>query len=301
MSSVEVPKQKMYAAISKRTPKVYLIRHSETEWSKSGQFTSSTDLCLTPNGVEKITKLGENLHSIIDFERIKYIFSSPRKRAKDTKDLIFNKEDLKHCNFIIDDDLKEWEYGQYEGLLTKQILALRKEQGFGDSWNIWNEGCKNEFNPLGETTEEIGFRLWKFIKKIQNIQQKGMETNEDCDIVIFAHGHCLRYLAALWFMGVNVVNKFENGLIDSASEVSGCVKLIKLANVAIDNFDFKNKFVEENYLDDSYKIPELKPLNFYLHLVDNPWFMLDAGGVACLSYSHNDIKEPSLKLNLLEL
>ncbi|OBA28335.1 phosphoglycerate mutase-like protein [Hanseniaspora valbyensis NRRL Y-1626] len=263
----------MYTAICKKTPKVYLIRHSETEWSKSGQFTSSTDLCLTPNGVEKITKLGENLHSIIDFERIKYIFSSPRKRAKDTKDLIFNKEDLKHCNFIIDDDLKEWEYGQYEGLLTKQILALRKEQGFGDSWNIWNEGCKNEFNPLGETTEEIGFRLWKFIKKIQNIQQKGMETNEDCDIVIFAHGHCLRYLAALWFMGVNVVNKFENGLIDSA----------------------------KNYLDDSYKIPELEPLNFYLHLVDNPWFMLDAGGVACLSYSHNNIKEPSLKLNLLEL
>ncbi|XBW38554.1 hypothetical protein QEN19_004142 [Hanseniaspora menglaensis] len=286
---------------AKRTPRVYLIRHSETEWSKSGQFTSSTDLSLTPNGVEKIVKLGENLHSIIDFDKIKYIFSSPRKRAKDTKDLIFNDADLQHCNFIIDDDLKEWEYGQYEGLLTKQILALRKEQGFGDSWNIWDEGCKNEFNPTAEATEDIGFRLWKFIQKIQRIQKLGIESNEDCDIVIFAHGHCLRYLAALWFMGVNVINKYEAGLINGASEVFGCTKLVKLSTSAIDTFDFKHKFLQTDYLDDSFKIPELDPLPFYIHLVDNPWFMLDAGGVTCLSYSHHSIKEPSLKLNLLEL
>lgn len=286
---------------SKRTPKVYLIRHSETEWSKSGQFTSSTDLELTPNGVERITLLGEKLHTIIDFNKIKYIFSSPRKRAKDTKDLIFNKKDLEHCNFIIDDDLKEWEYGQYEGLLTKQILAMRKEQGLGETWNIWNQGCKNEFNPKAESTEEIGFRLWKFIKKIQKIQESGMETNENCDIVIFAHGHCLRYLAALWFMSVNIMSKYDKGLIEGASDVDGCARLVKLVDNTMDIYDFKNKFVQENYIDESFRIKEQDALPYYIHLVDNPWFMLDAGGVTCLSYSHHSIKEPSLKLNLLEL
>ena len=146
---------------SKRTPKVYLIRHSETEWSKSGQFTSSTDLELTPNGVERITLLGEKLHTIIDFNKIKYIFSSPRKRAKDTKDLIFNKKDLEHCNFIIDDDLKEWEYGQYEGLLTKQILAMRKEQGLGETWNIWNQGCKNDYGSSSRKSKKSKNLVWK--------------------------------------------------------------------------------------------------------------------------------------------
>ena len=93
--------------------KVYLIRHGETEWSKSGRHTGLTDISLTENGRREAERLGESLRGVV----FDHIFSSPLKRVRETLDLC----GLGGEGVVFDKALVEWNYGEYEGLTTQEI------------------------------------------------------------------------------------------------------------------------------------------------------------------------------------
>lgn len=184
-------------------PRVIFVRHGQTEWSKSGQYTSVTDLELTPFGVKQMANTGKLLigNGPLQFLKpadLKHIYVSPRTRAKQTVQLLLKEvpEDQK-AHFIMkeENDIREWEYGDYEGLKGAQIIELRKKRGLADAdkWNIWEYGCEN-----GETWEQIHERVDKVIAEIREIHLDALKKEEACDILVVAHGHILRCFAARW-------------------------------------------------------------------------------------------------------
>lgn len=104
---------------------LYLVRHGQTEWSKSGQHTSITDLDLTDAGVAQ----AESLHSRLDPAEFGLVLSSPRLRARRTAEL------AGFTDYEIEEDLAEWYYGDFEGMTSAQI----REKHHG--WRIWFNGC----------------------------------------------------------------------------------------------------------------------------------------------------------------
>jgi len=197
-------------------------------------------------------------------DQITYILTSPRKRALQTIELILESVPpvlRKKIQIVIDNDLREWEYGDYEGLLTSEIIAKRASKGLDKEkpWLIWRDGCEN-----GETTQQVGLRLSRVIARIQNIHKKAIKDDKPSDVLVFAHGHTLRYFAALWFkLGIEeVVN-------------TSTPKYIK-----------------------SYNHDGIEPVEIdtYRYLISNPNFILDAGGVGVLSYAHHNVEEPALSL-----
>lgn len=249
------------------TPRCIIVRHGQTEWSKSGQYTGFTDLSLTPFGEGQMRRTGKCIfdNKFIDPSHITYIFTSPRTRAKQTIQLVLetlSEEQRSKIRIVVDEDLREWEYGDYEGLLTHEIIELRKSRGLDKEkpWNIWRDGCEN-----GETTKQIGLRLSRVIARIQNLHRKHQSEGIASDIMVFAHGHSLRYLAALWFK-LGVEQKCETSW-EKADPVT--------------------------YKDETVAYVKLEK---YRHLIDNPNFLLDAGGIGVLSYSHHNIDEPALAL-----
>ncbi len=151
---------------------VYLVRHGETEWSKSGQHTSVTDLPLTDEGVRK----AEMLRGHLDPAQFGLILASPRRRAIQTAEL---------AGFTAayepetDEDLVEWCYGDYEGLTSAQIHETDPD------WTIFTGAT-----PGGETAEQISARLDRLITRLQD---SGVER-----AICFGHGHCLRALTLRW-------------------------------------------------------------------------------------------------------
>ena len=122
----------------------------ETEWTKNGRYTGITDLELTPAGVRQVTATGAQLvgsSKLIDPARVARLFVSPRKRAQQTFHLLFSGSD---CDSDIADkvalteDIAEWDYGDYEGLVVREIRSRRKEKGLDREreWNIWRDGCE---------------------------------------------------------------------------------------------------------------------------------------------------------------
>lgn len=184
------------------TPRVIFVRHGQTEWSKSGQYTSVTDLDLTPFGVTQMRNTGKNLigntsSQLVKPHNLKAIFTSPRTRAQHTAKLLLENCSTKDIVPIkVSEDLREWEYGDYEGLLTSEIIALRKLRGHeknGEVWNIWEYGCEN-----GETYVEVTARVDNAIAEIRKLHKEAMDKNEACDVMVVAHGHILRCFAARW-------------------------------------------------------------------------------------------------------
>src|SRR5947209_16303455 len=116
--------------------RLYLVRHGATEWSKSGQHTSHTDLPLLPGGEDQARRVVEKLAG----EQFALVLSSPLARARETCRLAGYGDAAE-----ITDDLLEWDYGAYEGLTTPQIREERPD------WNLWRDGC-----PDGESPKEIG-------------------------------------------------------------------------------------------------------------------------------------------------
>ena len=116
---------------------LWLIRHGETEWSRSGQHTSRTDVPLTANGERQATALRGLLAEL----RPVFVLCSPRQRAVRTAELAGLTVDA------IDDDLVEWDYGQYEGLTTKQIREAVP------GWSLWTHPM-----PGGETPAQVTAR-----------------------------------------------------------------------------------------------------------------------------------------------
>ena len=148
---------------------LYLARHGETEWSRSGQHTGVTDLPLTTRGEEKARMLGKRLEGT-SFD---LVYSSPMQRAVHTAELAGFPEPH------VTDLLKEVDYGKYEGRTTKQI------QESDPGWELYKDGC-----PGGETPEQIYYRAEAFID-LASRTQSGR-------VIAFAHGHILRAVAVAW-------------------------------------------------------------------------------------------------------
>ncbi|MGH7178738.1 MAG: histidine phosphatase family protein [Tepidisphaeraceae bacterium] len=150
-------------------PVVLLARHGETAWSLTGQHTGLTDLPLTDRGERNALALGERLRGLAPAG----VFTSPLKRASRTCELAgFG------AAAQIDCDLVEWNYGQYEGLRTSEILAARP------GWNLFADGC-----PGGESPADVAARADRIIARVRAIAG---------DVLIFSSGHFLRTLAARW-------------------------------------------------------------------------------------------------------
>ena len=148
-------------------PTIYLARHGQTEWSKSGQHTGRTDVPLTAGGEEDGRLLKERLAGMT-FARV---FSSPLSRARRTAELAGFAPEL-------ETDLLEWNYGEYEGMTSAAIHAKRP------GWLLFRDGAAG-----GESVEEVAARVDRLAAKL-----KGLKGNVLC----FAHGHVLRVLAARW-------------------------------------------------------------------------------------------------------
>jgi probable phosphoglycerate mutase len=151
-----------------------LLRHGETEWSKSGQHTGRTDLPLTAHGEELARASGELLHGY-DFV---LTLSSPLQRARRTAELAGLRPE-------VDDDLLEWDYGAYEGLTTARIRA-----DLGYDWAVFRDGVAPGETP-GETVEEVAARASRVVRRALEAMQRG-------DVALVGHGHCLRVLAAVF-------------------------------------------------------------------------------------------------------
>jgi broad specificity phosphatase PhoE len=148
---------------------IVLARHGETEWSRDGRHTGRTDIPLTDQG----RRQAELLRDALAEWRFARVLSSPLERARDTCRLA-GLGDLAE----ITEDLLEWDYGDYEGITTAQIREQRPD------WSLWRDGC-----PNGEDAASVGARVDRVIAAVEAV---------DGAIVLFAHGHVLRVLAARW-------------------------------------------------------------------------------------------------------
>jgi len=152
---------------------------------------------------------------IIDPSKIALVFISPRTRARRTYELLFDgaSQTKLESKSEITEDIREWEYGAYEGLLTAQIRAARKERGLDTerAWNIWIDGCED-----GESADEVSSRLDRVIEKIREIQGPYMYGEKGVDVVLIAHGHILRAFAKRWIgfdLGMSLPMMLEPGAV----------------------------------------------------------------------------------------
>jgi broad specificity phosphatase PhoE len=150
-------------------PEVWLVRHAETEWSRSGRHTGRTDVPLTDEGRERARALGEALSR----RRFAVVLASPLDRARETAALAGLGEHPQ-----LREDLLEWDYGDYEGITTPDIRAERP------GWYLWRDGV-----PNGESADEVAARCDRVIEEL--VAAPG-------DVAVFAHGHVLRALSARW-------------------------------------------------------------------------------------------------------
>jgi broad specificity phosphatase PhoE len=172
--------------VAQQNQKIYLLRHGETEWSRSGKHTSVTDIPLTENG-KAAARL---LEPLLARESFAWVLTSPLERARATCALA-GLETIA----MIEPDLSEWNYGEYEGLTTKEIQLSRPD------WSLFRDGC-----PGGETPEQVLSRADRIIVKVR--QTEG-------NVALFAHGHIFRVLAARWIhLPVNYGAHF---LLDTAT------------------------------------------------------------------------------------
>ncbi len=151
---------------------LWLIRHGETEWSLSGAHTSRTDIPLTEHG----RKRAEELRDYLKGTQFAAVFVSPMQRARETC-AIAGLADAA----LVEQDLKEWDYGIYEGKTTNEIRAQ------APGWSVW----KNEIVG-GETVEHVGERADAVIARSLGAAPTGGK------VALFAHAHILRILAARW-------------------------------------------------------------------------------------------------------
>ena len=171
--------------------RIVLVRHGETEWSVSGQHTGNTDIPLTDAGRRQAESLGARLASW-SFARV---LSSPLRRALETCRLAGFGEAAE-----VTDDLREWDYGDYEGRRTPDV---RKER---PGWDLWLHGV-----PGGETVDDVG-------RRADRVLDAARAT--DGDVALFAHGHVLRVAGARW-MGLPAVNGGRLGLSTATISVLG--------------------------------------------------------------------------------
>ncbi len=152
-----------------RPGEIVLIRHAETEWSREHRHTGRADIPLTERGREAARGLPARLAGW----RLQLVLTSPLARARETCELAGLGE-LAQVN----DELLEWDYGEYEGLTNAQIQRLRP------GWNLWRDGC-----PGGERASDVGARADRVIALLDGAEGTA---------AVFSHGHFLRVLGARW-------------------------------------------------------------------------------------------------------
>ena len=152
-------------------PMIYLARHGQTEWSQTGQHTGLTDIPLTPQGEENGRRLGERLAKIK--EPIKLVLTSQLQRARRTAELAGFGD-----RAVVDTDLAEWDYGQFEGRKTADIRRERPD------WQLFRDGV-----PGGETLAQVAARADRVIARVRATGGSAL---------LFSSGHILRVLAARW-------------------------------------------------------------------------------------------------------
>jgi broad specificity phosphatase PhoE len=148
---------------------VFAIRHGETAWSLSGQHTGTTDIPLTENG----RRLAERMRPVLATNAFELVLCSPMQRARETCELAGLGDKV-----IIEPDLVEWDYGDYEGLTPKQINEA------APGWLIFRDGC-----PGGEAPDQVGARVDRVIARARAVAG---------NTALFAHGHVLRVFVARW-------------------------------------------------------------------------------------------------------
>ncbi|TQB77227.1 hypothetical protein MPDQ_004627 [Monascus purpureus] len=192
------------------TPRCFVVRHGETEWSLNGRHTSVTDLCLTANGEKRIKATGR---ALVGSDRL----IVPKKLAhvaQRTLELLEigcreklpwqstrrpeSEEPIRTgARVEITEAIREWDYGEYEGLTSTQIKELREKKG-EEPWDIWKHGC-----PGGESPQDVIKRLDALIAEIRSKYHHSdcvANSDEDSksDILVVAHGHILRAFAMRW-------------------------------------------------------------------------------------------------------
>lgn len=200
------------------TPRVFIVRHGETEWSLNGRHTGRTDIPLTANGEKRVQATGRALvgeDRLIVPSQLAHIYVSPRQRAQRTFELLglgckdelpWNKhgepaaDPERKCDACVEvtEDIREWDYGDYEGITSTEIREIRAKQGLSPDWDIWRDGSVS-----GESPGEITERLDRLIKDIRDRWHKPVigkhKGQGPCgDVLVVAHGHILRAFAMRW-------------------------------------------------------------------------------------------------------
>ena len=158
-----------------KAPRVFYFRHGETLWSLSGQHTGATDIPLTAHGEAQ----ARSLEPVVASLSPTHVFASPRIRAIRTCELAGAA-----IHPVIEPDLAEWNYGDYEGLRSAEITSIRP------GWNIFRDGC-----PNGESPVQISERADRLIARLREMEG---------DVALFSHGHFGAVLATRW-IGLDVI------------------------------------------------------------------------------------------------
>jgi broad specificity phosphatase PhoE len=148
---------------------VVLVRHGETEWSRDLRHTGRTDIPLTEAGRRE----AEHLRRTLAGRSFARVLTSPLERAAETCRLAGLANGAGRTEALL-----EWDYGDYEGITTKQIRETRPD------WFLWRDGC-----PDGETAADVGARVDPLVDELARL---------DGDVALFSHGHLLRVLTARW-------------------------------------------------------------------------------------------------------
>ncbi|MFY1679403.1 MULTISPECIES: histidine phosphatase family protein [unclassified Streptomyces] len=155
---------------------LFLVRHGETDWSRSGRHTGRSDIPLTDHGRDEARRL----EPLIRAHRFGAVFVSPLQRARETAELI----GLRGAR--VDADLREWDYGGYEGITTAEIHRTRPD------WFLFRDGvAPGPPDHPGESPEQVGRRADRVLARVDVAGAEG-----DGPVVLVAHGHFLRVLTA---------------------------------------------------------------------------------------------------------
>ncbi len=150
-------------------PHLFVIRHGATEWSRNGRHTGTTDLPLLPDGEAQARATAK----LVEGQEFALVLTSPLQRARHTCELVGLAAQAE-----VDEDLREFDYGSYEGITTSEIRETVP------GWTVWTHPC-----PGGETLEQAAVRVDRVIARARAA---------DGDVAVFAHGHILRILTARW-------------------------------------------------------------------------------------------------------
>ncbi|MDP5226856.1 MULTISPECIES: histidine phosphatase family protein [Arthrobacter] len=159
----------MDSSLNADLPHLWLLRHGETEWSRSGQYTGRTDLPLTEEGERQALRAGEVLRGV----QFRQVLTSPLQRARRTAEL------AGFPGAEREPDAMEWDYGDYEGVDSADVRAKNP------SYLIWDDGV-----PNGETIREVAARADRIVERVR----AGGAGN----VLVVAHGHFCRILTARW-------------------------------------------------------------------------------------------------------